>query len=114
MLSKGCISKVNYVRTVINPLTIAYNKKGKPRLVLDCRNLNKCLHTFKFKYEDINTARQMFEKGTFLYAFDIRGAYNHIDIFQGHRTYLDFAWCDETGLESMYVYNSLSFGLASA
>ena len=56
----------------------------------------------------------MFEKGTYWYAFDIRGAYNHIDIFQGHRTYVGFAWCDETGLESMYVYNFLYFGLASA
>ena len=25
LLSKGCISKVNYVPTVINPLTVAYN-----------------------------------------------------------------------------------------
>ena len=114
LLAKGCISKVEYTPYVINPLTVAYNKKGKPRLVLDCRNLNKCLHTFKFKYEDISTARQMFEKGTFLYAFDIRGAYNHIDIFHSHRTYLGFAWREENGEESMYVYNSLCFGLATA
>ena len=114
LLAKGCISKVGYTPYVINPLTVAYNKKGKPRLVLDCRNLNKCLHTFKFKYEDISTARQMFEKGTFLYAFDIRGAYNHIDIFHSHRTYLGFAWREENGEESMYVYNSLCFGLATA
>ena len=99
---------------IINPLTVAYNKKGKPRLFLDCRNLHKYLHTFRLKYDDINTARQIFEKDTFLYYFDIRGAYNHIDIFQSHRTYLGFAWCDENGTESFYVYNSLAFGLASA
>ena len=56
----------------------------------------------------------MFEKGTFLYAFDIRGAYNHIDIFHSHGTYLGFAWREENGEESMYVYNSLCFGLATA
>ena len=69
LLAKGCISKVEYTPYVINPLTVAYNKKGKPRLVLDCRNLNKCLHTFKFKYEDISTARQMFEKGFIFVCF---------------------------------------------
>ena len=56
----------------------------------------------------------MFEKGTILYAFDIRGDYIHIDIFHRHRTYLGFAWREENGEESMYVYNSLCFGLATA
>ena len=45
LLAKGCISKVEFTPHVVNPLTVAYNKKGKPRLVLDCRNINKCLHT---------------------------------------------------------------------
>ncbi|MEW8547530.1 MAG: DNA N-6-adenine-methyltransferase, partial [Candidatus Thiodiazotropha sp.] len=113
LLAKGCISKVEFTPHVVNPLTVAYNKKGKPRLVLDCRNINKCLHTFKFKYEDMNTARQMFKKGTYMFSFDIRGAYNHIDIFLPHRTFLGFAWI-ENGLERFYVYNSLPFGLATA
>ena len=97
LLAKGCISKVGYTPYVINPLIVAYNKKGKPGLVVDCRSLKKCLHPFKFKYEDISTASQMFEKVSFLYAFDIRVAYNHIDIFYSHRTYLGFAWREEKG-----------------
>ena len=48
-----------------------------------------------------------------MHSFDIRGAYNRIDIFQSHRTYLGFAWCDENGTERLYYYNSLAFGLAS-
>ena len=56
----------------------------------------------------------MFGKDTFLYVFDIWGAYHHIDIFSGHRTFLGFAWRDETGVGSMYNYNSLCFGLATA
>lgn len=113
LLAKGCISKVEFTPHVVNPLTVAYNKKGKPRLVLDCRNINKCLHTFRYKYEDMNTARQMFKKGTYMFSFDIRGAYNHIDIFPTHRTFLGFAWI-ENGVECFYVYNSLPFGLATA
>ena len=115
LLAKGCISKVEFIPHVVNPLTVAYNKKGKPRLVLDwyCRNINKYLHTFRYKYEDMNTARQMFKKGTYMFSFDIRGAYNHIDIFPTHRTFLGFAWI-ENGAECIYVYNSLPFGLATA
>ena len=98
---------------MVNPLTVAYNKKGKPRLVLDCRNVNDKLHKFKFKYENMQIARQLLEKGSYMFAFDIRGAYNHIDIFHQHRTFLGFSrfYGDK---EVFYVYNSLPFGLASA
>ena len=79
---------------VINLLTVAYNKKGKPRLVLDRRNINDNLHKFKFKYEDLQVARQLFEKGFYMFSFDICGAYNHIDIFQPQRMFLGFSWLD--------------------
>ena len=45
-----------------------------------------------FKYEDLQVARQLFEKGFYMFSFDIRGAYNHIDIIQPHRTLLGFSW----------------------
>ena len=57
---------------VVNPLTVAFNKASKPRLVLDCRHINPHLHKFKLKYEDIKTAENMFEKGAFLFTFDLR------------------------------------------
>ena len=37
-----------------------------------------------------------------MFSFDIRGAYNHIDIFPTHRTFLGFAWT-ENGVECFYV-----------
>ena len=41
LLSKGLITECNKTQIhVINPLTVAYNKSGKPRLVLDCRHIN--------------------------------------------------------------------------
>ena len=94
-------------------MTVAYNKNGKPRLVLDCRHINEKLHKFKFKYEDMQVARKMLEKGAYVFGFDIRGAYNHIDIFAEHRTFLGFSWKYD-GVEHYYMYNSLPFGLASA
>ena len=34
LLNKGCISKVSD-KPYVNPLTVAYNKADKPRLLLD-------------------------------------------------------------------------------
>jgi hypothetical protein len=36
LLTKEIISEVDEVPYVVNPLTVAYGKSGKPRLVLDC------------------------------------------------------------------------------
>ena len=76
------ISKVSDKPHVINPLTVAYNKADKPRLVLDCRHVNPHLYQFKFKYEDSSVARQMFDKGDQLFSYDLKSAYHHI-ISQG-------------------------------
>ena len=69
LLVKRCVTEIKEKPTVINPLTVATNKSCKQRLVLDCRHLNKCLAKFKFKYEDVSIAKQMFEKGTYLSIF---------------------------------------------
>lgn len=34
------MSKVDSAPAVVNPLTVACGKGGKPRLVLDCRHIN--------------------------------------------------------------------------
>ena len=52
---------------VINPLTVVYNKSGKPRLVLDCRLINPHLHEFMFMFEDIKGSQGMFEKKGLIY-----------------------------------------------
>ena len=82
LLQKGVISEVCEQPHVVNPLTVAYNRSGKPRLVLDCRHINPCLHLFKIKFDDINIAQNLFDKGTFVFTFDLKGAYHHIDILQ--------------------------------
>ncbi|MEW8546455.1 MAG: reverse transcriptase domain-containing protein [Candidatus Thiodiazotropha sp.] len=113
LLQKRVISEIEHAPHVVNPLTVAFSRSGKARLVLDCRHINEHLHAFKFKYEDIKIAEQMFEKGFYLFTFDLKGAYHHIDIFVGHRTYLGFSWTE--GKETRYfVFNSLPFGISTA
>lgn len=52
LLKKGCVSKVDNIPEVVNPLTVAKSRNGKSRLVRDCRHINPHLHKFKYRYED--------------------------------------------------------------
>ena len=113
LLSKGCISEVNDIPCVVNPLTVAFNKSSKPRLVLDCRHINPHLFKFRFKYEDTKLAREIFHQYDFLYGYDLKSAYHHIEIVELHREYLGFAW-EIDGANRYFVFNVLPFGLATA
>jgi hypothetical protein len=43
---------------VVNPLTVSFNGKGKERLILDLRHVNKHVRLDKFKFEDWKTLKQ--------------------------------------------------------
>ena len=78
LLKKGCISQIQTKPHVVDPFAVAYSTSNKPRLVMDCRNFNSHFYQFKFKYEGGAVARNIFEKGDFLYSFDLKSAYHHI------------------------------------
>lgn len=113
LIRLGCVSISSVQPEVVNPLTVAYSKSGKPRLVLDCRHVNLFLHKFKFKYENSVVAREMFTTGDFLYTFDLKSAYHHIEIWPGHRKFLGFAFMVD-GKRQFYTFNVLPFGIATA
>ena len=113
LLRKGIISEVNQKPAVTNPLTVAFGKSGKPRLVLDCRHVNPCLHLFKVKFEDVKVAEKVFQPFCYVFTFDLKSTYHHIDIATRYKTYLGFSWC-KGGNTHYYVYIVLPFGLATA
>ena len=107
-----CISQVNRRPGVVNPLTVSENK-GKCRLVLDCRHINPHLFKYAFKYEDAAIAKDTFKKGDFVFGFDLKSAYHHIDILGDHRIYLGFMWDFGSGF-AYFVFNVLPFGISTA
>ena len=109
LLTLGLVSNVSRIPNVVNPLTVAENTRGKKRLVLDCRYVNLHLHKYKFKYEDVGVARNLFKQGEYAFHYDLKSAYRHIDIFPEHRSYLGFYWNTK-----YYVFNVLPFGLSTA
>ena len=49
----------------------------------------------------------------YLFKFDLKNGYHHIDIFDSHQTYLGFYW-DIKGATKYFVFTVLPFGLSSA
>ena len=82
-------------------------------MVLDCRYINPHLFKFKFKYEDAEVARDIFQTGDYVFSYDLKSAYHHIDIFPDHREYLGFSWVVD-GQVKYYNYNVLPFGISTA
>ena len=60
------------------------NNADKLRLVLDLRSLNQFLLKEKFKYEDLRVAMLMFQPDDYIFTFDLKLGYHHIDIHIDH------------------------------
>ena len=75
-----CIVKVQDTPFICSPLSVVANTQGKLQLVVNLRYLNQYLWTDKFKYEDLWVAMLMFQKGNFVFSFDLKSGYHHVDI----------------------------------
>ena len=58
LLKGGLVKTVSNRPHVVNPLTVSFNGKGKERLILDLRHVNKHVRLDKFKFEDWKTLKQ--------------------------------------------------------
>ena len=50
----------------------------------------------------------------FVFSFDLKSAYHHIDICEEHRKFLSFKWPSSDGVIKFYEFKVLPFGLTSA
>ena len=97
---------------VCNPLGVAVNSSGKPRLILDLRYVNKHLRWCMFQYEDIRTAADLFQKGDWFFKFDYTSGYHHLEIFPAHTAFLG---CSQAvgGNRRFYMFTVLPFCLST-
>ena len=110
LLLQQCVRTVSGRPHICSPLLVVVNQNsGKKRLVISLRYLNLFLWKDKFKYEDIRTAIEYFEKDGYMCTFDLKSGYHHVDICEASQKYLGFQW---KGV--YYVFTVLPFGLASA
>ena len=76
--------------------------------------MNAFLYKQKFKCEDLSVATQIFDKGYYLFKFDLKSGHHYIEIFPEHHKYLAFAWDFGTGKFRYFQFCVLPFGLSSA
>ena len=55
----------------------------------------------------------MLNKNDFLFKFDLKSGYHHLDIFEPHQSYLGFTW-EWNSTQSYFVFTVLPFGLSTA
>ena len=91
LLEKGCIIQVQDPPTVVSPLTV-FEKGDKKRLILDLRYVNSHVWKEHVKFEDFRTFQNFIQKGSYMFNFDFKSDYHHIDIFGEHWQYLGCSW----------------------
>ena len=100
---------------VVNPLSVSVQPCGKKRFIFDLRHVNESLIKQSVKYEGWKIAMSYFVKDAYMFSFDLKSGYHHIDIAEEHQTFLGFSWREPDSIkEIFYVFTVLPFGLFSA
>lgn len=114
LLENNLIKEVATVPHVVNPLSVAENSVGKKRLILDLRYVNKHIYTEKIKFDDWKCFQNFLTaKSKFLFKFDLKSGYHHVDINENFQKFLGFSWLVD-GKIKHFVFTVLPFGLSSA
>ena len=82
LLNNGCVCRVSTIPHVCSPLSVVTSTEGKKRLVINLRYLNQYLRRDSFKYEDLHTLMAILMPNDFLFKFDLKSGYHHVEIFQ--------------------------------
>ena len=97
---------------VVNPLSVSSNK-DKKRLILDLRYVNRHLEKQKVRFEDWKVFQNYLTRDGFLFKFDLKSGYHHVEINRDFQTYLGFSW-KIRGRVRYFTFTVLPFGLSTA
>jgi len=114
LIINGCVTVVFEAPVIVNPSSVSFQKSGKKRLILDLRHVNQFLYKCRFRCEDLSIAKEILHPGDFMFTFDLKSGYHHVEIFPEHRKYLSFAWTFPSGCTRFFQFSVLPFGLSSA
>ena len=95
-------------------LSVSIQSSGKKRLILDLRYVNLYIFKQKFKCEDLSVSLKVMSKGYYLFKFNLKYRYHHMEVFPDHRKYLAFACDFGDGVLKYFQFAVLPSGLSSA
>ena len=98
LLMAGSVVECGCAPTVANPLSVSVQASGKKRLILDLRYPIQFLIKSKIKFKDEKTMPYSFIdcSQNWLFSFDIKSGYHHIDI-SPDQEFLGFSWSKDEG-----------------
>lgn len=108
LLQKRAIEPVPYAEIqegFYSTFFLVPKKTGDLRPVINLKPLNQYLRTQHFKMDTLSKVLNLTKKGDWAISIDLKDAYFHIPIFQGHRKYLRFCIQGKA-----YQYTALPFG----
>ena len=100
-----------YKPVIVSLLSVSVQPNGKKRLILDLRFVNHFIKKLRIKYDDWKIASLMFQKNGFMFSFDLKSGYHHVEIF--HQTFLGFSR-DFQSKTRYYIFTVLPFELSAA
>ena len=110
LCTSGAAHEVPERSLVCSPLGVAQHARtGKLRLIHDQRVLNQWMEVESFRYEGIDTIRQVARQGDCAFSFDLKSAYHHVGLYPPHWKYQGFEW-----LGKYYEFCSMPFGTKQA
>ena len=92
LLRDNRIEEVFSSPDIVNPLSVSVQNSGKKSLILDLRHVNLHIYKQKFRCEDLHTIKNVCSKDFFVFSFDLKSGYHHVDIFHDHRKCLALSW----------------------
>ena len=110
LLKKGAITKcVPTKGEFISQIFLTPKPDGSNRFILNLKNLNEYIETEHFKLEDLRTARDLLDQGSFMVTLDLKDAYYAVPIAESSKKYLRFLFNGEC-----FEFSCLPFGLNMA
>ena len=94
---------------VTSPLKVVPKKGNKFRLILDLSRLNKYLTFPRFRYDSITKVPELFESGDYMFAWDAKDGYWHVNLHVDMWQFMCFQWEGR-----VLFFRQMPFGLAPA
>lgn len=76
----------------LSPIFLRSKKNGEFRMILNLKELNKCIPYFHFKMDHFEIALNLITKNMYFAVIDIRKAYYSVPIATEQQKYFRFLW----------------------
>ena len=105
MFRTKCVEILDHQPDIVNPFSVSIQPSGKKRLILDLSRVNLYVFKRKVRCVDISVALQIFYKRFYLFKFNLKSGYHHVEIFPEHRKYLAFSWDFGDGVVKYFQFS---------